>query len=384
MPLWMIRLAKAVFRLSYCPFRWLPKRHKLVLLSRQSDQPNLDFRLMMLELQRQDPAMQTVCCCKMIRKGLKNKMAYVGHLVVCMYHLATATHCVTDSYSIPLSVLSHKQLKTMQIWHALCAIKCFGHQTLDRAAGTDKKLALLMEMHRGYDIVLAPGERVAEHFSQGFATPREQICLLGMPRMDAILTPDQAAQQRLLAAYPALADKPNVLYTPTFRKGKAVDVSEVLAAFDFSHYNLVMKHHVLNQPTPSEEGARTQAILITDPSVSVFDLYQLCDCMITDYSATALEFSLLRKPLYFYVYDYDQYQKDPGLNIDVWAEFPPYTAKTFAPIMEMIRSNEYDLSLVDAFCKRYVSAPRDGSCTQKIVSVLLQEEDNRHTVSASI
>lgn len=49
---------------------------------------------------------------------------------------------------------------------------------------------------------------------------------------------------------------------------------------------------------------------------------KVCDGIITDYSAASLRASLLDKPVYLYLYDYENYQADQGLNIDLWAELP--------------------------------------------------------------
>ncbi len=50
---------------------------------------------------------------------------------------------------------------------------------------------------------------------------------------------------------------------------------------------------------------------------SSYDLMKLADIIITDYSACAFEASLLLKPLYFFIPDYESYMQDRGINVDV-------------------------------------------------------------------
>lgn len=377
----ILRAAKALFQLVYLPFQLLPTQNKAVFLSRQGDTPGLDFIMLGQKLQEHDDQIQTVFLCKKMPPRMLGKALYLWHLCQCLYHLATASLCITDSYSIPVSVLKHKKtLRIMQIWHALCAVKKFGHQTLDLSSGTPRAIAKVMEMHRNYDCVLAPSQAIADHFEQGFDVPQHKIHLLGMPRIDYILTPDADKMQALIAQYPALCQRPNILYAPTFRKGVPTDLSKLAEQFDFNSYNLVIKHHELD--TAKLQHAlpiRNQAITIQDGVFSLFDLYKLCDIMITDYSSAALEFSLLHKPIYFYLYDYDAYAKDPGLNIDIRCEFPAYSFESAADIIHSIRSDPYDLDVVRHFREKYITAPADLSCTDQIASLLLQQTTPRTT-----
>lgn len=44
------------------------------------------------------------------------------------------------------------------------------------------------------------------------------------------------------------------------------------------------------------------------------------DYVITDYSALTMDACLLNKKLLLYVYDYEKYEKENGLNIDLFKE----------------------------------------------------------------
>ena len=56
---------------------------------------------------------------------------------------------------------------------------------------------------------------------------------------------------------------------------------------------------------------------VVDKKYNTFDLLRIADYIITDYSAVAFEASILNKPIYFYVYDIEDYKKTRGLNIDL-------------------------------------------------------------------
>ena len=70
----------------------------------------------------------------MIGDTLPAWIGYGVHLLHCAAQLATAEVCIVDGYCIPVSVLHHrKELRVVQVWHALGAIKKFGRQALSRA-----------------------------------------------------------------------------------------------------------------------------------------------------------------------------------------------------------------------------------------------------------
>ncbi len=50
--------------------------------------------------------------------------------------------------------------------------------------------------------------------------------------------------------------------------------------------------------------------------LSTFEALKECDILITDYSAAAFEASLLGKKVIFYLWDFEEYKKIRGINLD--------------------------------------------------------------------
>jgi CDP-ribitol ribitolphosphotransferase len=78
---------------------------------------------------------------------------------------------------------------------------------------------------------------------------------------------------------------------------------------------------------------------------------------------------LLDKPIYLYVYDFDEYKKSRGLNLDWFNEIPEYTSKNAKELLKIIDKDNYDLSKLDDIKDRYLSA-RDNNCTKEIVDLI--------------
>ena len=52
------------------------------------------------------------------------------------------------------------------------------------------------------------------------------------------------------------------------------------------------------------------------------ELLHVADYIITDYSAIVYEAAITQKPIYFYTYDYEEYQINRGTYIDYMSEMP--------------------------------------------------------------
>ena len=81
-------------------------------------------------------------------------------------------------------------------------------------------------------------------------------------------------------------------------------------------YNLVVKLHPLSKTVINDNR------IIFDNSFSTLDMAVVSDYVITDYSAIAIEAAVLDVKLLYYVYDYEKYKSDNGLNIDLFEDMP--------------------------------------------------------------
>lgn len=360
---WILAVAKLGLQLIYLLFRPFPVRNKVVMLSRESDTPPIDFVLIQEELARVSPETEVVCFCRKMTKDT-NPLSYCLFLLRSLYHIATASVAVTDTYSIPLCVLKHKkQLKIVQIWHAVGAVKQFSYQCLDRPGGHSSAMARQMGMHRNYDYILCTSQATRKVYAQAFDTPAEKILPLGMPRVDYIQRPDPDIRERYLAQYPRLRGKKLALYLPTFREGLDAGVEALVNASQGQDtVALLVKPHPLSKfPLPEENR--------TGAGWSTYDLMKVCDVVITDYSASSLEASLLHKPVYFYLFDKENYVRSQGLNIDPEQELPLACFRGPEQLMRAVALGGYDLGALEDFRARYIETA-DENNTAAIVRFL--------------
>ena len=206
----VINIAVILLNIAYLPFKLFKTKRKITYISRQSNTPSIDFIYLVKKMEEMDKGVTQVVLTKKIEKGIINKIKYGFHILAQMYHIATAKVVVVDTYVIPVSVLKHKKnLKIVQIWHAMGAVKQFGYQSLGKVEGSSKVVADAMKMHKNYDLVTCTSSVTAKIYSEAFNTPVEKIQVLGMPRVDEILGDNKNTQ--ILKQNPKYKNKKTIL-----------------------------------------------------------------------------------------------------------------------------------------------------------------------------
>lgn len=338
-------------------------RRKVVLISRLYSTTSLDFRLLQRKFQSLRPAYAVV----ILNHRRRSAFLLPFQLLNEICHLATSQICIIDSYIIPVSVLHHrKQLTVVQIWHALGAVKRFGKASLDRPEGHPSRQAHILHMHEGYNWVTTSGEPLIPVMAEAFGVPESTVLPIGSPKIDFLASPDARAicRNKVANKYPALHDKPTILYAPTFRKENQFSYDLLVAAIDTSKYNLVIKLHPLDvRPSPS------QGVTIDDSDLTTLEWMFCADYVITDYSAVVFEAAVVNVPIFLYRFDDADYRARRGVFESVDAALPGVRSTDPTVIADAIAHNDTDTEALQAFRTAFIKYT-DGSCTDRIVNVV--------------
>ena len=357
----VINIAVFILNVLYLPFKCFKTKNKITYISRQSNTPSIDFILLKSKMAQIDKSLIQVMLTKKIGTGILGKLNYGIHTFIQMYHIATSKVVIVDTYIIPVSVLKHKKsLKVIQIWHALGAIKKFGYQVIGKKEGSSKVVADAMKMHKNYDVVTCSSSVTAKFYSEAFNIDIDKIKIIGMPRVDDILGPNRNKEIQKLN--PEYSGKKTIIYIPTFRKGEQVNVKDIIDSVNHEKYNLIIRLHPLDD-TKVEEKYTTKG------KFSTYDMIKFADYIITDYSATAIEASLLQKPLFLYVYDIDNYSENRGLNIVLTEELKNSTSRNIKDILDIIENDTYDYTELEQFRNKYVQTYKENN-TENICNVI--------------
>lgn len=352
----LFTILKIGLRILYAPIKLFKTKNRVVYLSRQSNDKSTDMLLLEDAIKNENPDIQQIFRLRMIPDGFADKIKYCIAVVGDMYYIATSKVAILDTYSITISCLNHKKsLKVIQMWHALGAVKKFGLQSLGTKEGRDEKVSKAMCMHKNYDYVLAPSKATAKIYMEAFGYGADKMKICSLPRVDDILS-DNGASARFYKENPALCDKKIVLYLPTFRDREAYVAQQLKTEFaDMNGYHLIVSTHPLFSKVKKDMDFLYNGVF------STIDLMKVADVIITDYSACAFEASILMKPLYFFVPDYNEYAAERGINIDLKEQMPGCVFENSHELCTAIKADNYDFNSLFVFKSKYVENAKNNN-----------------------
>lgn len=371
----ILKTGKAVLRGIYSLMKVRPVRKKVTILSRQSDEPSMDITLLADYLRAKHPDMRVVTLCRMVEGH--NAIGYGAHMLRQMWHMADSAVIAIDGYCIAASILDHnRKTSVLQMWHSSAAIKKFGYQTIGMAGGHSEQISEVMCMHRNYDYILCPSVATGRFFCEAFRADESKLLFMALPRIDLIV--DSEDREKTLRKEYGIPDGNEILlYAPTLRKAAELRLDDLVDALDEEDLTVVICPHPLDRSSClTDEKLIAEDRIIIDRRHGALEWYPECDRVITDYSAVSVEASLTGKPVYFYVYDIDEYEEMEGLNVDVRAEVPELTAEDADSLVSLLKA-DYPYDALGRFRDRYFETDTDN-CTSRLGEFIYGLAEKNH------
>ncbi len=358
----LISLFKIIMNIIYFFIKLFPTKDKITMISRESNNEVLDFKLLREELEKRNDY-KVVVLCKKLEGNIFNKIGYLFHMFRQMYHIATSKVVILDTYCICISVLKHKKnLKVIQIWHSMGTMKKFGYSAMGLDEGRSEKISRLMNMHKNYDYIFASSEAYKDHLAKGFNYDEKFIYTFPLPRYDLLIDKayDSECKKKIYNKYTILKKKKNILYCPTFRKNNnslESAIRNLIKVVDYSKYNLIIKLHPLDETKVDIDNDS----IIVDKSFSTSEMLCVSNYVISDYSCVIYEAAVKNIPIHFYNYDYDEYDLKRGLAIDYYKELPGVISSNPKDIIDGIEYSEKEMKDLVKFSNKYVRPTKNAT-----------------------
>ncbi len=312
-------------------------------------------------------------------KELNFEITHPFSFLQSIYHLATATTILVDNYFGFLAVTNFKKGTTcIQLWHAAGAIKLFG--LMDPSSKTRSKRAIdrFRRVYRNFHYTAVGSERMAAIFQDSFDLSNDAIIRTGIPRTDFFYHSMEKQQigQKLRKSYPIINKKKVILYAPTFRDDELsnfqlqLDIKKLYEALS-GEYVLFIKHH----PAVTYKLKKEYNDFVYDVSDyhEINHLLLIADILISDYSSIPFEYSLLNKPMIFFAYDLEDYQRTRGLLKNYQSEMPGPITFTTEEIVQSIKRNAFDKAKIKAFASQWNEYSK-GRSSRNIVNIIVSTE----------
>ena len=286
------------------------------------------------------------------------------------YYIATSKIIITDDYIRYLRLFPLKDnQRVIQLWHACGAFKKFGIQ------GTTLSLGLERATHIQYNFVSVSAEGIRQIYANAFDIDESHVVAMGVPRTDIFFdkTEIEKRSERIFNEHPEWKGKEIILYAPTFRD-KTGDRSVFKPELDFEHLSnklnenqilIIAPHPVMKTPILNKRYKN----IFEERSIHTMDLMFISSQLITDYSSVIFEYCLLKKPIVFFCYDLEMY--DRGFYLPYNEELPGKIIKSQSELEDYLGNNSrFELAAnYDSFVDKYMGAC-DGNSTKRIVKLM--------------
>ncbi len=286
--------------------------------------------------------------------------------------LAVSEYVFVDESSNVLAALPiRKETKLIQTWHGCGAFKRFGYE------GTAN---LKEKYYNAYTFTTVSSPAVVDIYAKSMGQDRKSVLPIGVSRTDVFFRQEyiDSCKKQIRSSYGIGEEQQIILYAPTFRGNVQEARSPKLPDWQKMYQNLGKQYVILYKAHPAVKALPE----IPDACVDFFydaskeeieSLMCASDLCITDYSSLIFEYSLLKKPMYFYAYDYKDYVTERGFYY-TYDEFVPgsiyYNEEEL--IKGILEEKEDSLQKVVEFRERFMSAC-DGHATSRIIEKVLNE-----------
>ncbi len=279
----------------------------------------------------------------------------------------------------------------IQTWHGTPLKKIGMDLNIEGNATTSQKKGHAMYLHDGerYDYFISPSAFCTKVFASAFGLSllHKEDCLIetGYPRNDFLFRYTQKDVQDIKTELHIPKDKKVILYAPTWRDnqhelgvGYTFDMTKYIESFLSSisdDYVVIMRLHYLvaNKLDVSKFKGKVFDYSSLD---DINRLYIISDILITDYSSVFFDYSNLKRPILFYMYDLDEYQssvRDFYIDLD---ELPGPIIKKEEELLQAI--SEIDKIEVDyqekykAFNAKYTYLD-DADSGKRVLDICIKE-----------
>lgn len=284
---------------------------------------------------------------------------------------------VVDDYVPALTWLDVPgDMTIIELWHAGAGFKAAGYARWG-LPGTPPPVSA----HRKNTYAICSSAKIAPFFSEVFGIEDERIIPTGMPRMDGFLDEErlQRCCEAVRAEYPQCEGKQVILFAPTYRGEGRRDAHYPFEMVDFDalyqmcgdeRVVLFKMHPWVSDSVPVPTAYRDRLVDVGGYS-DINDLFPIADLLVTDYSSSVFEFSLLRKPMLFFAFDKEVVVDTRGFHRPYEQSAPGKVCATFAEVIDAIEHDDFEFDKVERFVEDHFGRFDDGSADRVIDWLIL-------------
>ena len=320
------------------------------------------------------------------REFLKaNNMEQVKLIPVSAYKynkiLATSKYLVNNS-SFPVYFIKKEEQVYLQTWHGT-PLKTLGKQM---RMGIESMYNVQHNFLQA-DYLMHPNEFTKDAIMGDYnleSLYTGKVFLSGYPRNSIFMDKDAAKELRKRLG---LEDKVVYAYMPTWRgtsnhaisqDNYAREVMKMLGNIDKKlkdNQVLYVNFHPILKGAIKLEGFKKVKPFPTD--VNNYEFLNSVDALVTDYSSVFFDFSVTRKPIILFMYDFNEYMNDRGMYMDI-RELPFVKVYKTKELIEWLSTEKILTASYDDgdYVEKFIKYDSADAPAKMLDLVLYGKEDN--------
>ena len=256
----------------------------------------------------------------------------------------------------------------LNTWHG-SPIKCIGNDAKGREDYDFSDMNLFCYS----------GEYEKKIMIGAFKLQESAMLPVGLPRNDELYGYDGADSESIKKRLGIASDKKVILYAPTWRdsvdNGKTYAIAPPID-FDLwkktlgEEYVILIRAHAYTNKVMNITFDDKVVDVSLYPSIN--ELFKISDILISDYSASVIDFSILERPIICFAYDYEEYKSERGLYWDLEREMPNGVMRNELEVLQHILTMDYveDSKKTKSLKSKYNQY--GGNATQECVKALFE------------
>ena len=306
-----------------------------------------------------------------------------------LYYLAKAKYWVFNS-KMPVYMTKKKNQIYLQTWHGTPLKKLARDIEIGDNATFYRSKMTKLEMVKTYDedvkkynYLISPNSYSTQKFISAFGINKERIIETGYPRNDILTNYTKEQVDKIKEKLGIDKNKKIILYAPTWRDN-VYDKSgySFVPDVDFGkwknelseEYIVIYKPHYLIVNNIDKDSVK-DFVYFAKATDNIQDLYLISDILVTDYSSVFFDYSILKRPILFYMFDLKEYSDEiRGFYIDISTLPGPIIEKEDELLKSIKNINEineeYKLKY-ESFVKD-ITYLEDGNASNRVIDLVFK------------
>lgn len=274
--------------------------------------------------------------------------------------------------------IHRKGIVEVETWHGT-PLKKIGGEEHENSMAPDRAKTI----KKGLDsstIRCAQSEYDRNIFARIFHADKDAILLCDLPRNDSLTKYSESEKQIIRTKLRLPLNKKVILYTPTYREYLVDSQNNTYIAPPInlekwrrelsSEFVLLFRAHY--SVRKSLDLKNDGFIIDATDYTNINDLYAISDLMISDYSSTYFDYSILDKPILCFAYDLTEYEEKRGLYLNLAESLPCPIDDNEDMIIRRIQNMDYEQSSAETRRFHLEFAPHSGNASKTIVEEIIK------------